>query len=308
MIQLSDGRVIIGVDNGYQFLKTVNSVFENGVFPMEVEPSIIEHTMYLGRKYYKVGEGRANMTENKVGDENNKLLAYAGIAEELRIAGLSKADVILAVGLPFGSYGALKKKEQEYFSNCMEASYTYEGQKYKIQISKVYVFPQCFAAIAPRLGNMPGEYLIVDIGSKTIDAVLIKDGVPQESRSTTIEYAMIKAMRNVQQAFQSKFGIAVPESEIMKIILEQKSNLKPTQKQLIKEQLMKFMDHVEAELMERDFNLDFTKIIYVGGGAMVARKYSRMHRSNVIYDTDICCNAKGYEYLANHIVGQEACA
>ena len=34
MIDLGDNKYIIGFDNGYQFGKTANLMFENGVFPL----------------------------------------------------------------------------------------------------------------------------------------------------------------------------------------------------------------------------------------------------------------------------------
>ena len=39
MIKLPDGKIIVGFDNGYQYAKTANSLYENGVFEMgKVEP------------------------------------------------------------------------------------------------------------------------------------------------------------------------------------------------------------------------------------------------------------------------------
>ena len=54
----------------------------------------------------------------------------------------------------------------------------------------MFVFPQCYAAISPRLGNMRKDYLVIDIGSKTTDVVYLKKGLPVESKSITIEKAM----------------------------------------------------------------------------------------------------------------------
>lgn len=34
MIKLSNGMYIIGFDNGYQFGKTANQIFDNGVYTM----------------------------------------------------------------------------------------------------------------------------------------------------------------------------------------------------------------------------------------------------------------------------------
>ena len=110
MVKLSSGQYVVGFDNGYQFGKTAQSLFDNGVFPMgTVEPTVKEHSLKYGRKYYKVGEGRAAITEDKVSDENARLLTMAAIAKELGAEGIRKAEVILAVGLPFSDYGRDRK-------------------------------------------------------------------------------------------------------------------------------------------------------------------------------------------------------
>ena len=110
MIKLDDGKYIIGFDNGYQFGKTANYMFDNGVNPLgKVEPSLREHSLKFERKYYKVTEGRAAITEDKVSDENARLLTIVAIAKELAVVGITKADVILAVGLPFSDFGREKK-------------------------------------------------------------------------------------------------------------------------------------------------------------------------------------------------------
>ena len=51
----------------------------------------------------------AAITEDKVSDENARLLTMVAIAKELRTEEIHKAEVILAVGLPFSDYGGEKK-------------------------------------------------------------------------------------------------------------------------------------------------------------------------------------------------------
>ena len=85
-------------------------MFDNGVCPLgKVEPSIREHSLKFERKYYKVAEGRAAITEDKVSDENARLLTMVAIAKELSAVGVRKAEIVLAVGLPFSDYGREKK-------------------------------------------------------------------------------------------------------------------------------------------------------------------------------------------------------
>ena len=308
MIKLSNGMYIIGFDNGYQFGKTANQIFDNGVYTMgKVEPSIQEHSLKYDRKYYKVGEGRAAITEDKISDENARLLTMIAIAKELSLEGVQKADVILAVGLPFSDYGRGKKRLIEYYNQKPMLKYEFEGIRYDVDIRQVFVFPQCYSAISPRLGNMKEDYLIVDIGSKTTDIVYLKRGLPVESKSVTIEKAMVKWMRQIQGSLQVQYGKNIPESEILKVILRQNSFLPRVQANHVRDMIREQIHGLELELEEREYNLDYTNIIYVGGGAVAVKNFSE-HRPNIAYDCDIHANAKGYEFLAYQIVKKQGVA
>lgn len=250
MIQLDNGKVIIGVDVGYQMVKTKNFVFENGCKAMQVEPSVTNHTMKIDEKYYKVGEGRSGLAESMTGSYESKLLTYAGIAKELQQEGIYEAEVILAVGLPFANYGAEKNKLIAHLQKPEDIRYAYEGKHYHIQICKVRAFPQCYAAIATRLANMQGEYLIVDIGSKTVDLVWVKNGIPNESKSTSLEKAIVKWMRHIQAELQSAYGKLVPENEIMKVMLGESNHLLLEIRNTIRELLKDFIDNLESTMTQ----------------------------------------------------------
>lgn len=198
MIALNNGQYIIGFDNGYQFGKTAQTLFDNGVYALgKVEPSIKEHSLKYERRFYKVGEGRAIITEDKVSDENARLLTMIAVAKELSFKGITKADIILAVGLPFSDYGREKKRVLTYYEQKPILKFEFEGIRYDVSISRVFVFPQCYSAVAPRLGNMKGDYLVVDVGSKTTDVVYLEKGIPVERKSVTIEKAMVKWLRQI---------------------------------------------------------------------------------------------------------------
>lgn len=308
MVQLSNGQYVIGFDNGYQFGKTAEALFGNGVYAMgKVEPSVKEHSLKYERRYYKVGEGRAAITEDKVSDENARLLTMAAIAKELSTTGIRKADIVLAVGLPFSDYGREKKVLLEYYSQKPTLKYEFEGIRYDVNISRTFVFPQCYSAVAPRLGNMEGGYLIVDIGSKTTDVVYMDNGVPIERRSTTVEKAMVKWVRQIQGNLQVRYGKDISEDEILKVILKQENLLPRTYANLIRENIREQIHTLELELREREYDLDYSNVIYVGGGAVAVKNYSE-RKSNIAYDCDIHANAKGYEYLACQILRNQGAA
>ena len=65
MIRLDDGRYIIGFDDGYQLGKTANFIFDNGVHMLgSAEPTLQENSLFYDGEYFKVGEGRAAITED----------------------------------------------------------------------------------------------------------------------------------------------------------------------------------------------------------------------------------------------------
>ena len=74
------------------------------------EPTLQENSLFYDGDFFKVGEGRAAITDDKISDDTARLRTMAGIAMELRQEELHKAKIVLAVGLPFSSFGRDKLK------------------------------------------------------------------------------------------------------------------------------------------------------------------------------------------------------
>lgn len=306
MIRLDDGRCIIGFDDGYQLGKTANFVFDNGVHMLgSAEPTLKENSLFYDGEYFKVGEGRSAITEDKISDDTARLRTMAGIAMELRRKGLCRAEIVLVVGLPFSNYGRDKLKLTDYYNRQSVLDFSYEEEDYSVTVTKVVVCPQCYSAIASRLGNMKGDYLVVDIGSKTTDVVCVQNGFPVESKSITIEKAMVKWMKEIQRDMKVQTGKDIPEHEVMKILLKEESHLPIVYAELINGMMREKICSLELELAERGYDMDYTNIIYVGGGALMARDHAGRYRSHTAYDCDLCANAKGYEFLAGQMMGKK---
>lgn len=137
--------------------------------------------------------------------------------------------------------------------------------------------------------------------------VYLKRGLPVESKSVTIEKAMVKWMRQIQGSLQVQYGKNIPESEILKVILRQNSFLPRVQANHVRDMIREQIHGLELELEEREYDLDYTNIIYVGGGAVAVKNFSE-NRPNIAYDCDIHANAKGYEFLAYQIVKKQGVA
>ena len=303
MIRLDDKKCIIGFDDGYQLGKTANFIFDNGVHMLgSIEPTLKENSLFYDGDFFKVGEGRSAITEDKISDDSARLRTMTAIAMEFRKAGIHKADVILAVGLPFSNYGRDKLKLIDYYNQQNVLDFSYEGEDYSVTIIKVIVCPQCYSAIASRLGNMKDDYLIVDIGSKTTDVVYVQNGLPIESKSITIEKAMVKWIKEIQRDMKIQTGKDIPEHEIMKVMLKEGSNLPSVYAELIHGMMREKIHSLELELSERGYSLDYINIIYVGGGALMAHEHAGKFRNHTAYDCDLCANAKGYEFLARQML------
>ena len=178
------------------------------------ETTLLENTLFYNGFYYKVGEDRTLITDDKISDENTRLLTMVAIAKELMNEGIVDADIILAVGLPFSNYGRDKKELIAYYMREPDLSFEFEGIMFRVRIDKVLCFPQGYSAVASRLGSMHDTWIIIDIGSKTTDLVVVEDGFPKESKSLTLEKALIKWIKEIQTKLQIHFGKSIPEKEV----------------------------------------------------------------------------------------------
>jgi plasmid segregation protein ParM len=151
---------------------------------------------------------------------------------------------------------------------------------------------------------MKGDYLVVDVGSKTTDVVFLKDGHPVESRSVTIEKAMVKWLRQIQGSLQVQFGKNIPENEILRVVLKESSSLPKSYVNHIRKGMTEQIEMLKLELAEREYDLEYTNVIYVGGGAAAVKNFSE-YKDNVAYDCDILANAKGYEFLASQMMRKQ---
>lgn len=296
---ISDRRLlVVGIDHGFSMMKTPHATFENGVEKLGGEATLTNNTLIYQGNYYKVGEGRLPLMQTKTENENYFLLTLAAIAKEMDIYQQYNADVILAVGLPFSRFGKEKDDFYHYLLREDSIQFNYSGKNYEIQIIDVYVFPQCYAAIADKLREYGRENLIVDIGSKTIDVIHTRNYVPVESESTSIPAALIQCMEGIKSNVYQNCNRRVSEDMIQQMILEKDVNIPIECKEIIKAGLADFAKGMEAKLAELGFDLEMFTVIYAGGGATLMKNYGTLKSANIHYLEDVRANAKGYEFLA----------
>ena len=59
------GVLLVGIDHGFQTMKTNHFIYENGVTALGGEATLTSNTMLVEGSYFKVGEGRLPMKDTK---------------------------------------------------------------------------------------------------------------------------------------------------------------------------------------------------------------------------------------------------
>ena len=290
--------LLCGLDHGFSTMKGAHAIFDNGVEELGGEAALSNNTLVYNGKNYKVGEGRLPMRKTKTEDESYFLLTLAGVAKELDVYRKQSADVILAVGLPFSRFGQEKQEFHDYLYRKGDIFFRHSGKDYRIHITDVLVFPQCYAAIADRMRMYGAESLIVDIGSKTVDVIHVQRYVPVERESTSIPEALIQCMEGIKSNVYQICNKKVSEDMIRQMIVDGDAMIPEDCKEVIRNGLGNFAKGIEAKLSELGFDLEMVPVVYAGGGALVMKRYGTVQGKQVHYLEDIRANARGYEYLA----------
>ena len=289
---------VIGIDHGWSGMKTVSQTFTSGVKEITTEPAFLSNIVEFQGAYYRVGGRRLEVRDLKTTDQNFYILTLAAAAKELKRRGMRKADVFLSVGLPLTRFGAEKQDFIEYLFKEKEIAFRFEGEAYRMNLARVSVFPQCYAAVAERLKSLPKRMVVVDIGSWTIDIMPIEDSAPNEGECITLQEGLIKCMGSIQDECIRRHGGKIGEEEIQEVIQSGKQgNLPDRYMEVVEDSLRNYSERIYHILLEHGYNLDITQIVFVGGGAAVMKQFGKRKSGNIQFFEDIRANAKGYEYL-----------
>lgn len=299
---------VIGIDHGWSMVKTATQVFATAVKEIPNEPPMRNDILEYNGKFYSIGERRLEVRSGKTENENFYLLTLAGIAKELRQRGKREANIYLAAGLPISRFSDEKKEFIEYLSKNKEISYRFEDDFFNIRIMHVAVFPQCYAAIVSRIMEFSQRVVIVDIGSWTIDIMPIENKKPVNGECISLQNGLIPCMRKVNERCYRQYNTELDESLIQRYMRFKDAEVDDEYLELMKEEIQAYVDGVYNSLREYKINLKTTKIIFVGGGAVVMKNFGNLQQRNISYVVDVKANAKGFEYLGTIAVKNKKCS
>lgn len=285
----------VAIDVGNWKVKMMGGkIFDNGIQIFDSKPTLEIHTGFLNGKWFKAEETRKSMQQDFLEDDYLLYLVAVALAKE----DLGNEDELhLILGTPFTNYAYQANRLKSYFDGKQVLEYQYEGKNYCFKIKKVTVYPQSFSAIVPYISYYSDtNLLVVDIGSKTVDVLKIENAVPIESESSTFEFGTIVLLSMISNQLMRNFSREFPEKEIEKVFIGDKTNLNDEVVLQIKEVCKEYSNKLIAHLQERGFDMDFTKVYFLGGGASVIREYLKLNE-NYSFDSNIFANVEGYMYL-----------
>jgi len=300
--------MLIAIDHGNYACKSAvmragGDSFVSGLSENSVPPPMATDTIEWGGKYWTLSGNRLPYVRNKTKSEHFFVLSLFVIARELRASGeqLYETDIDLAVGLPPEHFSTLKDRFAEYFQRGA-ITFKYNGEPVNVDIHRVFVYPQAYAAVVPRarsLMSTPRQF-VIDIGGITTDVLLLRNGKPDLQFCRSLELGVITMNNEIIGKVSAEHGILIEDDHIASVIQGRETILSAPVIQTIWESTQRHTDAILNKLRELQVDLLSTPAIFIGGGAVLFRQYIEgspmVAKAEFIEDPK--ANAIGYLMLA----------
>jgi len=296
--------MIIAIDHGNYAIKTTTDSFISGLSEHPVQPPLASDIIEWGGKFWTLTESRIPYMKNKTKDDRFFILSLFAIARELhgQENPSDEVDIDLAVGLPPEHYGALKGRFAEYFQR-EAVKFLYNGIPLCVNIRRVFVYPQAYAAVVPRTRSLiiAPRVFIIDIGGITTDVLLLRNGKPDLQFCRSLEIGAITMNNEIIGKVSALHDIQIEDDHIEAVIKGRETILPFPVIQTIWDSIKHHADMILDKLRELQVDLRSTPAIFIGGGAALFRRYIEGSPMVVKADfiTDPCANAIGYRILAS---------
>ena len=301
----SYNSVVIGVDHGYQNIKTAHAIFKSGVTTYDKEPTFTHSMLTYEGRYYIIGDEHKEFTAMKMNDQDYYILTLAAIGVELHLRGLTTACVHIAAGLPLTWISEQKEAFKAYLLQSKEADFMFRGESYHVEFVGADVFPQGFSAVADRLREFKGVNMLCDIGNGTMNIMYINNGRPVVSKCFTEKYGTFQCALSAREMVLRKFGFTLNDAVLEEVLRTGEADIGKDQLEVIRQAATEYADGIMRRLREHEYNPDLMKLYVVGGGGCLIANFTDYDPARVTINTDICATAKGYELLASGKLGQK---
>ena len=228
--------MLIAIDHGNYAIKTPHTAFLSGLAEHKVQPPLAEEVVEYGGSYWTLSGKRLPYMRGQ--DPGQPVLCphpvrhWQGIGASGLPASFEQID--LAVGLPPEHYGMLRDKFAQYFRRGV-VKFTYKEQPIHLDIRRVLVYPQAYAAVIPQSGQLlkTSRVFIVDIGGFTTDVLLLRNGKPDLQFCRSLESGVITMDNEIIGKINAQYDRMVDDELISDVLLGRETILPQEFKQTI---------------------------------------------------------------------------
>ena len=279
--------MLIGVDHGNKQIKTVHcNPFVSGLKQSVTRP-FGQNVLRYQNTYYTLSTERIPYRKDKTEDDRFFILTLFALAGEIEARGAYSSEVQriqLAVGLPPAHFGAQVERFTQYFGQRGMVEFEVQGKPYSIYIEDVACFPQAYAAAATMLHTLVEEPKAVILDLTSCDS---------------LENGVILLYNKVRSKVNSELDLLLDEGDVDAILMGKKTQYPDAAIRLTEQMAQEFINDLFSTLRERMLDLQYCKVVFVGGGAILLKR--QIETSGKVgtpfFVPKINANADGYEYL-----------
>jgi len=287
---------IIAVDHGNAIIKSVTTAFPAGLADAH---GIADETVEYRGRQYALSHRRLPYMRNKAQTEDYFILTLFALAREL--GGLEES-IVLAVGLPPAHMKAGRREFETYFTSRSPIEFRYNKCPRIVHIGQVLCFPQAYAAAMTRVGNLAGlpRAFVIDIGGMTVDTLLLRNAKPDMAYTMSLEGGVNRLFNEISGTLSGELGVRAEQDQIEAALRRENTLFDGNAVRLMETTAERFAARLLRDLRERDIDLQTTPSVFIGGGALLLRRYietSPMVRAPIFIE-DVNANALGYKLLA----------
>ena len=274
---------------------------------MDTKPYFDGDIMHYNGRWYRIGEGHKAFNPDKTADEDFYILTLASIAAELRTKDITEANIYLAIGLPTTWTVRQRNAYSEYMLRNKDVEFEFNDVGYHLHFTQCSVFPQGYAAMVPMMDvdkqyngfqKFMGTVMMADIGNGTLDTLFMVNGKPDENRCFTEELGVKQCIMAIRKELSNRYALNVEEPIIQQALLTGTADLDRPYLDVIFTVARQYVAAIFDTLHSYGYDPRTMRLFIVGGGGVLVQSFGQydMRRTEII--TDLCANAKGFEFLA----------
>lgn len=285
----------LGIDNGnYNTKSSDGLLYASGYVKSPKEFITSDMQVEYEGMFYAIGGQRMKLQLEKAKSPDTFILSLPAVANSMKKAGTTNADILLGVGLPIDIFGTQKEEFRQYFLRG-SVQFRFEDMPYTCRITDCKVFPQGHAALCryyPRLKEYR-SLTLVDIGGYTVDVMALHDFKPDRQSCISLRQGTILLYNAIRDKLQQT-NIMLSDDQITDAIRGRIEHLQASHiRQVISDRIEVYIQELLNALREygRDLALP---TVFAGGGAELLENHLQKENMNLVAILNRFANAEGY--------------